>query len=117
MPGLTGIFPFGTLSAHLRSRRTGDLRRFCFGRSPVRKLSLAPPERDPTRENRFRTGSGTSLSRRRFRRTGGLRGGEVSEEGRVQECISVAVFVHVAELQSGAMNKVAFPGLLLYMTL
>ena len=39
MPGLTGHLP---------------LRRFCFGRFLGRKLSLAPPERDPIRANSFR---------------------------------------------------------------
>ena len=38
-------------------------------------------------------------------------------EVHVQECISVAVFVHVTELQSGTMNKIALPGLFMYMTL
>ena len=38
-------------------------------------------------------------------------------EGHVQECISVAFFVHAAKLLPGAMNKIALPDLFLYMTL
>ena len=38
-------------------------------------------------------------------------------EGHVQECISVAFFVHAAKLLLGAMNKIALPDLFLYMTL
>ena len=53
----------------------------------------------------------------RSRRAPLSRGGGACLEVHVQECISVAVFVHVTELQSGAMNKNALPGLFLYMTL
>ena len=43
--------------------------------------------------------------------------GVMNLEGHVQKCISVAVFVHAAVLQPGAMNKIALPGQFLYMTL
>ena len=66
-------------------------------------------------EGRWARAHRTRLARRR--RAPLSRGGGACLEGHVQECISVAVFVHVTELQSGAMNKISIPGLFMYMTL
>ena len=66
-------------------------------------------------EGRWARAHRTRLARRR--RAPLSRGGGACLEGHVQECISVAVFVHVTELQSGAMNIISIPGLFMYMTL
>ena len=51
----------------------------------------------------------------RSRRASLSRGGVAHLEGHVQECISVAVFVHAAALESGAKYIIALPGPFLHM--
>ena len=58
-------------------------------------------------EGRWARAPRTRLAR--SRRAPLSRGGGARLEGHVQECILVAVFVHVAELQSGAMNNIDLP--------